>query len=106
MDFSEPKLDQCVHCKKRKGEHQAKTMFCPNTEFMKHRTMGWTSFIKDQVYQAKEPIVCSHCGKRKTWHEKNTNHCPLGSYNYGHKGYIAFHPINKYHRKKKWTMNG
>ena len=93
LDF-EPKWDTCKHCGKRKGEHKAIGLNCPDTRFMKHRTMGWSFFQKDQSFELKAEPTCRFCGKRKEFHQKGTRSCPLGSYEVQIGGYRYFHPKN------------
>ena len=46
---------KCAHCKKRRGEHQARTLACPVGT--KHRTVGWTSYSVTKVYEPRDKSV-------------------------------------------------
>lgn len=41
----------CTNCGKPKGNHKAKTLNCPFG--LKHRTMGYTNYLQDKVYEPK-----------------------------------------------------
>jgi hypothetical protein len=46
-----PKIPKCKNCGKSKGNHKAVTLNCPFNEVRR----GFPNFLKDQVYEPKEP---------------------------------------------------
>ncbi len=53
VNLNPPKPIKCVNCGRFKYDHLAKTYHCPVGS--KHRTFGFTSFHKTDVYEPKPP---------------------------------------------------